>query len=402
MIFKYRGKTKYGEEQKGAVESSSRESAVDILQRQGIIIIDLSVGAEETLWKKNIGFFRGVSMYEVVTFSRQLSVLFEAKVPLVEALRTLSEQSINQHFRDVIGSIERNVDAGMPLSRAMMLHSKVFSNFYIALIKSGEISGRLQEVLTYLADYEERNYYLLSKARSAMIYPAFIIAAFIIIVGIMLGYIVPQLTQVFQDQADLPFLTRIIIGASSIFKRYILIFLFALIMGIAGLFFYVRTELGKKQMDILKLKFPIIKGIFEKLYLARFADTLGTMVRGGIPITQALEITSEVIGNTVYQRIITAAKAEVQKGSMISTVLKREKEVVPPLVYQMVYIGETSGRLDSILKNLSSFYQKELNSVFDNLVTLIEPILIVAIGVFVGIFVVSIIMPIYNIAETFG
>lgn len=401
MIFNYESRTKEGEQIKGVLEASSREAAIGILQKQGLIITKLSLGSLETpFYKTSFTFFEHISKYDLVIFSRQLSFLFEAKIPLIESLKILSEQMSNKKFKKIIEEITHNIDTGMPFSRALADHPQVFSKFYISLVKSGEIAGKLQEVLNYLADHQEREFNLISKVKSAMTYPVFVFFAFLIIISIILVYIIPKITPIFEETGtELPFSTIIIISLSNFLIAYYPYVIIAIILFIIGIFLFIRTQVGRNIFDSLKIKIPVIKTFYHKFYLARIADTLSTMIVGGLPITQALEITSEIISNKRYSAVLKNSEAEVKKGIALNVTLRREKEIFPPLFTQMVSIGEATGNIDSTLKNLSDFYQKEINLAVDGIVALIEPILIVILGVFIAFFVISILMPIYNIAK---
>lgn len=400
MTYKYQSRNQDGQLINGIIEASSEEAAVELLQKQRLIIINITPDTTP-IYKRNINFFQRVSNYDLVVFSRQLSFLFGAKIPLVQALQTLSDQTINPKFKKIINEITRNVDAGMSLSKSMAMHKDIFSGFYISLIKSGEIAGKLEEVLNYLADFQEREYILLHKIKSSLSYPIFVVFTFSIVIILMFVYVVPQLTGVFKETGvELPLTTKAIIFISDTLRNYYIIFIVFIFALIGGLMYFKKTEYGKNFIDRLKLKIPYFNTLFQKLYLSRFADTFSTMIVGGLPIAQALEITSEVINNTVFRDILLEAESQVKKGSMISVTLKKYQEI-PPLFVQMISIGEVTGKLDLTLKNLAGFYQKEIDSTVDNIVSLIEPVLIVVLGIFVAIFVISLLLPIYNVAQTF-
>lgn len=402
MIFNYESKTKEGEPVKGVLEASSKEAAIEILQKQNLIITKLYLGVSTTpFYKSNFRFFEHIKKYEIVVFSRQLSFLFEARVPLVESLKTLSDQTLNKKFKKIIEEITHNVDTGMPFSRALANHPRVFSTFFISLIKSGEIAGKLQETLSYLADHQEREFNLISKIKSAMIYPAFILLAFIIVITLVLVYIIPVLTPILKEVGVvLPLSTVFIIALSDLLISYYHYVILFIVIFIISFSLFTRTQVSRNFFDNLKIKIPIVKTFYHKLYLSRIADNLSTMIIGGLPIVQAIEITSEIIGNRIYRQFLKTSENEIKKGIMLSAVLIKEKELFPALFTQMISIGEATGKLDSILKNLSDFYQKEINLAIDGIITLIEPILIIGLGIFVAFFVISILLPIYSISQT--
>jgi len=401
MLFNYRARTKEGELKKGSFEASSKEEAVLILQKQQLIITELAV-QKIPFYKREIGSFQSVSQSEIVLFSHQLSFLFEAKIPLLESLKILSDQITNPKFKHVIEDVIYNVDTGMPFSRALANHKDIFSNFYVSLVRSGEVAGKLQDILTYLANYQEREYNLIAKIKSAITYPIFILVFFTLVIILMLVFVVPQLTSVFEDNnVQLPLLTRVVINISEVLKEYYLFIAMALILFFGGFSVFRRTADGKDFFDSLKFKIPIFNNIYRKFYLARMADSLSTMILGGLPIIQAIQITTDVVGNKVYRDILLDVEEQVKKGVTISNALKKDKETVPPLFSQMLAIGEMSGRVDLVLKNIAEFYQKEINYSVEKLTTLIEPVLTISLGLLIGGFIFAMISPIYDLVQTF-
>ena len=406
--FQYTARTKEGKLESDIAEASSLESAISMLQNQQLVIIDIKpfVEAEylnlNALTKKIDNLFNRIKNEDVVLFAKQLAVLIQAKVPLVQSLRVMSKQIENPNFAGIINAVANDVDAGMIFSRALSKYPKVFSNFFIQMTRSGEISGRLEETLTYLSDYINKQYLLNSKARGAMIYPAFIVGAFIIVGVLMLIFVVPNLTSILTESGqELPFVTRLLIGTANFTKNWGWIVF--IILG--AMVYFVRISLKKSPewqyaYDGLKLRFPIFGELLKKIYLARFSETLSTLSSAGIAISQSLEITADVVGNSVYKRIILEADEAVRKGSNISVVFARYPEILP-MVTQMISIGEQTGKLDSILKQISAFFTEEVNRAFDNIVNLIEPILIVVLGAGVGILVAAILLPIYNLVNAF-
>lgn len=398
MQFNYTARTQDGEIQEGTVEAVSREAAIDILQRHNLVIVNLATGAEIPFYVKPVKIFERISQKEIVIFSRGLSALFEAKVPLVEALRTMHDQANNPALKDVIFAIASDVEGGSALSRAMLKHSAVFSHLYVSMVKSGETSGKLEEILIYLAEHLEREYALSAKAKGAMMYPMFILSAFVLIGAAMFYWVIPQLETILRESGgDLPTITLIVLGISTFMRNWIWVFLIMLV-GFGLLFWrYISSYDGRYRWDSFKIHVPIFGELWQKIYLARFASNLSTLITGGLPITQALTVTAEVVGNELYKRIILEAQEAVKTGEMISTVLKRYS-AIPPMVTQMVSIGEKTGKIDQVLKTVSGFYQREVNTALETLVQLIEPVLIVALGAAVGILVAAVLLPIYNIA----
>lgn len=405
--FQYIAITKEGKREIDVIESPSLESAVSVLQSQQLIIVEIKPPHEtDSNFDKLVDnlttvFFSRIKNEDIVIFTKQMAVLIQAKVPLVQSLGVMARQTNNKNFSNIINTIANDVDAGTVFSLALSKFPKVFSNFLIQMIRSGEISGRLEETLIYLSDYINRQYVLNSKARGAMIYPAFIVGAFIIVSALMLIFVIPSITLILVESGqELPLVTQILIGTSNFMKSWgWLVFL------ILGMTIYYSILSVKKSpewryaYDALKLRLPIFGELFKKIYLARFSETLSTLSSAGIAISQSLEITADVIGNTVYRQIILEANEAVRKGSNISDVFARHQEILP-MVTQMIAVGEQTGKLDTILKQVSAFFTEEVNQSFDNIVNLIEPILIVVLGVGVGILVAAILLPIYNLVNT--
>lgn len=408
MKFQYTARTQEGKLESDIIEASSIEAAISVLQNQQLIITEIKPFSEtenltfNKLVDQLLSFFNRIKNEEIVLFTKQLAVLIQAKVPLVQSLKVMAKQVENPKFSKIITNVADDVDAGMVFSRALAKHPKVFSNFFIQMIRSGEISGRLEEILTYLSEYINRQHLLNSKVRGAMIYPAFIVVTFIAVGTMMLIWVIPNLTSILTESGQqLPFVTRLLIGSSNFMKSWGWI----LFIVLAAAIYFVVVSIKKSPewryaFDGLKLRLPIFGGLLKKIYLARFSETLSTLSSAGIAISQSLEITADVVGNVVYRRIILEANEAVRKGSNISAVFAKYPEILP-MVTQMISIGEQTGKLDTILKQVAIFFTEEVNRAFDNLVNLIEPILIVFLGVGVGILVAAILLPIYNLVNVF-
>ena len=399
MIFYYSAKTSEGQEKSGTVEAASYDLAVAALQRRGLVILSLESAEErEPFWGKILALFQRVKDRDIVIFSRQLATLFSAKVPVVEALRVLTTEASNESLKRKLSAVADDIQGGLPMSQAFSRHPEVFSNFYVQMVRSGEESGKLDDILNYLADYLERSYELTSKARNALIYPAFVFGVFLIVVGIMLVVVVPKLSSIVSElQQSVPIYTRFIIGLSDFFRTFGVFFLILAALGVIFLWRWRLTSRGRRSLSRIQLSLPILKDMYRKIYLARFADNLQTLLSGGVSVARALEISADVIGNEVYAEIIRESRDAVRAGSSISSALARYEDV-PPLVTQMMRVGEETGKLDQILSALSRFYTREVDNTIERIVSLIEPALIVFLGLGVGIIVASILIPIYNIS----
>ncbi|TSD04089.1 MAG: hypothetical protein Greene071421_455 [Parcubacteria group bacterium Greene0714_21] len=381
------------------MEASSQDAALEVLSRSSLYVTLLEEAAKKPVYAKRISFFEKVSVKDVMLFSRQLAIMFKSQVSLLEALRTLAVQTKNQSFKEKIFDMAEQVEAGTPLSQALALHSAIFSPFYIAMAKSGEASGTLAKSLEYLADHLSREYELTSRVRGALVYPAFVVAVAFLVLFLMMFFVIPNMTKVLEGLGQqLPLLTRIVISTADFLRSKWWLLLLLLALSGTFLFRYVRTPEGKRFLNSAFLSFPLLGPLLSMVYLARFAENLSTLVAGGIPIVQALDITGSVVGNTVYRKIISEARDEVKKGRNISEVLQRHPKEFPPLFTQMVLVGEKSGTLDTSLLNIVEFYQKEVARTVDSFLSLIEPMLIVVLGLMIGGLMASVLLPLYQIS----
>jgi len=387
------------EELEGVVDAATSDVALDTLTDQGLLVLSLQQRGEKKGLTTEISFFQHVKIKDVVIFSRQLSVMVSATLPVVQALRILINQTENIALKIVISEVADAVDGGARLSEALAKHPKVFSNFYVSMVRSGETAGKMDEVLNYLADQIEKDYDLISKTRGAMIYPAFIVFGLVIVGFVMMVFVLPKLTEILQESgATLPITTRMLIGTSSFLSAYWWLFVLAGIGGFMGLRTYRKSEAGRKQTDYVLLKIPLFGPlIFQKIYLVRFTRSLSTLITGGVSLTQALKITGDVVGNEVYRDLIRKTIKEVEDGNPIASVLT-SSDVVPHMVSQMLAVGEQTGRLDAILVKLSDFYTREVDNAVANLVTLIEPLILMVMGAAVGVMVAAILLPLYSLA----
>lgn len=398
-IFKYKAFTKDKKLQTGMVEANNRDYVEEILKEKGLSIVSISeAGAAK---KVGLSFLNRVKSKDIVIFSRQFSVLISANVAMVQALKILVEQTDNLTLKMIVSEVADEVDAGSPLSEALGKRPKVFSNFYISVVKSGETSGKLDEVLNYLADEMEKDYDMMGKIKGAMIYPAFVLSSLVVVGIVMMIFVVPKLTSILTESGtELPLTTKILIGTSGFMVNY----WWLLLIIVAGLFFgirfYIGRPQGKRQLDFIKLRLPIFGHLFQIIYLVRFTRSMNTLIVGGVTISNSLKVAAEVVDNTIYQELIEKTIKEVEDGNSISSVFL-ESKVIPKMVSQMLSIGEKTGKMDIILERITDFYGREIATMVANLMTLMEPIIMVVMGVAVGIMVAAIILPMYNLASSF-
>lgn len=397
MKFHYQARTQDGETQVGVIEASSKEAALQVLERYGLYITLLEEAKKRPFYAKELEWFDRVSSRDAMLFSRELSIMFKAQVPLVVALQTIASQTKNKHLKEHIFEIAEAVEGGTPLSQALKKFHDVFSPFYMNMVRSGEASGKLSEVLEYLAEHLEREYYLAGKIRGAMMYPLFIVLTTVIILVLLTFLVIPSFLNIFQASSQkLPLLTKAVIGTALFIRSWWWALLVALIGAGYALSRYLNTAAGKRLWDTVSLKIPLLQSFLRMMYLARFAENLSTLITGGLPIVHALEIVKDIMGNDVYKDIVQEAREEVSKGNKISQVLQRYPDEFPPVFTQMVAVGETSGTLDTTLLDVVRFYQKELVNAVDSFLSVLEPALIVILGAVVGGIVASIILPLYQ------
>ena len=335
-------------------------------------------------------------------FTRQFATLMESKVPLGDSLRTLHKQTKNLILKEAIFGVSSDIDAGLSLSQAMERQGKIFSEFYINMIRSSEITGRLEEAMTFLADYIDKESMWRSRIRNALIYPIIVIVLFLGVAIVMLTTVFPQIAPIFEETGTaLPFLTKIFLTSGGFILEWWWAIILILILLIFLLVDYFQSDEGKIVANELAIKIPIFGNLFKKIYVARFVESASILIKGGIPITQAIEVSGHAIGNIVYRDILHEVAEGVRGGELLSTLLSRNEYYFPALVGQMIAIGESTGRLDETLSRISSFYTREVDDVLSNLTELIQPILIAVIGVFVGLLFASVLIPIYNLAQTF-
>ena len=396
MKFNYQGKTKEGEGRVGQVEASSKDAAINLLQKYDLYVTFLEE-SKPPIYAKKIKIFENISRKDIVMFSRQLSIMFKSKVSLIEALRVLASQMKNVDFKEKIFEISEEVEAGTSFSKAISKYPKIFSSFYVSMVKSGEISGKLSEVLSYLAEHLEREYHLASKAKGAMVYPALVFSIVILVIFMMVFFVIPNLTQVLQSSGqELPAVTKFVLSFSSLVRNWGWLFIVLVVFLVIFVSRYSATEMGKKNLDKYILKVPLVKGLLQMIYVTRFSENLSTLVSGGLPITQALETTADVIGNTAYKEVILESKEWVKRGEPISAVLSNHPGLFPPVFVQMVLVGEKTGSLDEVLMNITEFYQKEIDRAIDGLLGILEPIMIAFLGLIVGGMMFSILTPLYK------
>jgi len=398
MKFVYKARDKQSKEQKGIIEASSKKEALQLLEKHNFFVTSLKPESSGIFSKKlDLSIF--ISSKDIVIFTRQFSIMLKSAIPPLEALKSQIGQTKNPQFRDKIVNMAEIVETGGSLSRAFSLHPKVFSQFYVSIVKSGEATGKVADSLNYLADHLERSHNLKAKIRSAMIYPSFVIMVFVGAFFLVTFFIVPRLTEILLEfSGDLPITTRVMMGLSSFTRKggWAIILLGIVVLFILPLILK-HFKRSKEIYDIVILKVPVLGPFKKKIYLTQFSENLSVLIAAGLPITQALKITKGIIDSTVYKKIIAEAEERVSRGEKISAVLTKYEKQVPPFVVQMVSTGEETGRLEETLVNVVRFYQESIERTADNLTTILEPALILVLGIGIAFLAVALFIPLFQI-----
>ncbi|MFC1756924.1 type II secretion system F family protein [Patescibacteria group bacterium] len=398
-LFKYKATTPEGEVKEGEIDAVSLEVAIGTLQKRKLIIVSLDP-LKNTLpfFKRDLFSFERIKRIDVVIFSRQIATLFEAKVPALTSFELLASETENKALGKRMQEVVEDIKGGLRISDAIAKHPKVFSPFYVNMIKSGEESGKLEEVFLFLADHMERAHELTSKALRAFIYPTFVLFAFMIVMVLMLTVVIPQLTGIIEESGqDVPFYTDVVILMSKFLRSFGVYVLVVLVILAVIIWRYTRTKAGKLAISKLQLSVPYVGKLYKSIYTARISDNLHTLFGGGVSIVRSLNITASVVDNHIYKLILEKTTEAVKGGGNISENFSKYDEI-PHLASQMIKIGEETGKLDFILKTLADFYRKEVDQDLETLVSMLEPVMTIVLGLSVGLLLASVLIPIYDIA----
>lgn len=398
MLFTYKAVDESGAKKEGEIDAPNRDIAISGLQHRGFVVISIKDENE----KKSIfdiSFFDKISNKDVVILSRQISTLFEAQVSALKAFTMLAANAEKKLLSKKLTQISDDLQAGVSISGALSHHPDVFSDFYVNMVKVGEETGKLNQVFLHLAEYLDRQYALTSKTRNALIYPVFVIVTFFVVMSLMFVVVIPKLSAIILDSGqEVPFYTKVVIGISDVFVNYgFLAVIFLVFLGI-WLWRLSVTDKGKIYLDSIKLSLPAVGNLYKKLYLSRIADNMDTMLSSGVPILRTIDITSSVVGSRTYKALLEEVSDNVKTGLAVSASFEKHPQQIPGIMVQMIKVGEETGSLGSILKTLAEFYKREVDGAIDTLVGLIEPVMIIVLGLGVGILLVSVLMPIYNLA----
>ncbi len=400
-IFKWEGKAGKGAIKKGEMEAPN-EAAIRIhLRQQNITPTKIVSKGKE--FKINLPFFKKkVNQRSIAIFTRQLATMIDAGLPLVQSLEILSQQQESKAFKNIIRVIREDVEGGSTFAGALKKHPLTFNELYTNLVVAGEEGGILDNILLRLASYIEKSEALKKKVKSALIYPATIVGVAVIVVGILMIFVIPVFETMFKSSGqNLPLPTLIVVTLSKMIKKYVVIFIPAMVLLFFLLRKYYHTQNGRAVLDRLLLKLPVFGSLFKKIAVARFSRTLGTLVSSGVPILDGLTIVSRTSGNRVIETAILNARASIREGETIAEPLSRSN-IFPPMVIQMISVGESTGALDTMLSKIAEFYEEEVDIAVVNLTSLLEPFLMVFLGIVIGGVVISMYLPIFNMASAIG
>jgi type IV pilus assembly protein PilC len=396
--YEYSARTSEGAVQRGEMEAKNRTQVVETLQSKGLIVVKVEekVALSAALSEVNIG---GVPMDDKVVFMRQFATMTSSGLPITQTLEILASQASNPQFKKVLKDVLSEVEGGKSLAKSFGKHPGIFSDVVLNLIKAGEDSGNLEQIFLRLAEELEKQRDFQGKIKSAMIYPAIILVTIVAVVVLVMLFMIPAVRDIYTEfGGEIPAVTKFLIALSDFTVSYwwiVLILVLSLVMGVK---YYIDTPGGRRVVDNLKLTMPVFGPLFKKIELAQMTQTLYLLVSGGIPILESLDLVAESLGNVWYQDAIDNAAREIEKGSTLSLPLSRE-EKIPLIVSQMIAVGEETGRLDEILKKMAEYYSAEVDLMTNNIATLIEPIMLIVMGVVVGFIAVAVYMPLFSLAQ---
>ncbi|RAL22815.1 type II secretion system protein GspF [Lujinxingia litoralis] len=404
-VYEYKGLNKAGKTVKGILDAESQNALRQSLKAKGIFVTEVFEGrggrAGGGSGDVELGkLLERVSLSDIAVLTRQMATLIRAGIPLVEALNALTEQAEKEELKRTLSDVRRKVNEGSSLANALSDHPKHFSNLYVNMVKAGESSGNLDMVLSRLTDFLDAQIELRGKVIGAMIYPLLMMVVGIVVLGLIFTFVIPKVTAIFEDQgAALPWITSVLIGISNMLSSYWFIVLPLIVGAVVGFVQWKRTEKGTRTWDRFILKTPVVGPLVRMIAISRFASTLGTLLASGVPLLTAMDIVKNILGNTRLVEVIEDARVNIREGESIAQPLKRSGEF-PPLVTHMIAVGEASGQLEEMLENVSISYTQQTDIRIQAMTKILEPLMIVGLGVAVAVIVFAVMMPILKLNQT--
>ncbi len=401
--FAYVGRSKSGAVKKGELVAKSRDEAVDQLRKQSVVVTSLEEkGAKEGF---KLGFGNGMTEKDLVVFTRQFGTMINAGLPLIQCLEILSTQSENAALRKAVGEIKGQVEGGSTFSDALRKHPKIFDDLYCNMVNAGEVGGLLDTILGRLSKHIEKAMKLKSQIKSAMVYPAAICGIAAIVITVLMIWVIPVFEKMFKEMSGgkmaLPAPTQLVIDMSNFVQSYWFIILGVIVGGVIVFKKYYATAQGRLTVDKLVLKLPVFGDLIRKASVAKFTRTLGTLITSGVPLLEALSICAKTAGNKVIENVLMDARVSISGGKTISEPLAKS-EAFPKMVTHMIAVGESTGALDNMLGKIADFYEDEVDAAVTNLTALLEPMMMVFLGVTVGFIVIAMYLPIFTMASAIG
>jgi type IV pilus assembly protein PilC len=397
--FEWKGRDRAGRAQGGVLVADSKDAVLAVLRRQQIVPITVKEKGKEIALPK---LRRGINEKTLAVFTRQFSVMIDAGLPLVQCLQIMGEQQDNKAFQRIVLQVREDVESGSSLANAMKKHPQAFNELYVNMVAAGEAGGILDTILQRLATYIEKAARLKAQVKSAMIYPIAVISIAMLVVYIILWKVIPVFGALFTSLgADLPLPTRIVVNLSKFVGRYWWLIVGVVVAGVYALRRYYATEQGRLVIDSLLLKAPILGPVLRKIAVARFCRTLGTLLSAGVPILESLDITARTSGNAVIERAILEVRKAVEEGKNLAEPLKTSNQF-PPMVVQMISVGEATGAMDTMLGKIAEFYEDEVDTAVAGMMKLIEPVMIFFLGVVVGGMVIAMYLPMFDLISKIG
>ena len=392
MQFAYKARESGGKTLEGMVEAPDQKAAIARLRERKLIVIEVTQKAV----KKKKGKVRN---NDIVIFSRQLSTLVSSGVPIVQGLNILEEQAENPAFKTVVGALRLDIESGLSIADAMKKHPVVFTELYVSMIRAGEVGGILDTILERLSSYLESSEALKAKVKSALMYPMVVSIVAALITVFLIMFVIPIFKNIFSSfGGNLPFITRMIISLSDFLRHQAIIL--GLILG--GIYWavrkYIKTEKGQERVDDLSLKLPVFGILLKKVAIAKFTRTLGTLIKSGVPILQGLETVAKTSGNKIIEKAINSSRNSIKEGGRMSEPLKKAN-IFPPMVIQMISVGEETGGLDNMLNKIADFYDQEVDTAVKGLTSMIEPLIMVVLGAVIGTIVIAMFMPMFSLGD---
>lgn len=401
MEYAYTARAKDGTIEKDVMSAFNEKAVVETLRAKGMMPTSVKSVSKGFDLNSLTAIFSSVKLLDKITFIKNLGVMIKSGLPVSRSLRILSEQTPNKKFGQIISEVSRAVESGNSLADSLAKHPNVFSSIFVSMVRVGEVSGNLEQNLHHLSGQLQRDYDLLSKAKGAMTYPVIVVIALMIVGVLMFTFVLPKLTSTFKEfDVELPIMTKIVIAVVDVFASYGVFILIGIVAAGVSFNFWRKTPGGKKIVHMIVLSLPILGNVVKKINQARFLSVFSSLLKSGMPIVEALDVSAQVVGNLYYQNAIKEASGKVKVGNPLAAHFKKNGKLFAPLVIQMMEVGEESGTTDTVLDEVSLFYEGEVDQTMKNLSSILEPVIMMIVGVVVGILALALISPIYSITQS--